>query len=267
LLEDSSGDYHLSNENFWRFVRDGSNEIWTAWDKDGSKYEFNYQTHYAKFKDKAHGCQKVEKTWRWDLTRITNIHSESIEFSYVNETKSFHNPYAGCSNQMTSDISVYLDTITYPHDRYRIVFVREPRDDYHGAWDNGDSRVLYMRSRLDEVRVEQDADGDQTLEQVVRKYDFTYASSQFDHIFPYYDWSEDAGHGYYTTTLLGVQEYGLGGTSALPATTFVYGEGMHLTEATNGYGGKVEFDHEEWHDIDDNDDHLYEWAGMVSGHG
>ncbi len=259
MLKDSSGDFHLSNESFWRFVWDNNNEVWTAWDRAGNKYEFNYQTHYAKFRMKKNGCEKIEKIWRWDLSRITNIYGESLEFDHVNESKLFRNPYPGCEKKLEADISVYLDTITYPHGRYRVVFLRESRNDYHDGWESIDSRVLYMKSRLDEIRVEQDADGDQVFEQVIRKYDFTYASSQLDHIFPYYDWSEEAGNGYYTTTLLGVQEYGLGGTSALPATTLIYEDGMHLTRAENGYGGKVEFDYEEWHDIDNNDNRLYEW--------
>lgn len=37
----------------------------------------------------------------------------------------------------------------------------------------------------------------------------------------------------------------LKGTKQLPAQSFFYADGMHLTKATNGYGGSVEFDYDD----------------------
>jgi len=95
------------------------------------------------------------------------------------------------------------------------------------------------------VRLEHDADLNGSFEQVVRKYVFSYNASDEGIIFPGYDWPEKDENPETITigktlTLKQVQEFGLNGAS-LPATSFTYGDGMHLTEANNGYGGEVEF--------------------------
>ena len=47
-----------------------------------------------------------------------------------------------------------------------------------------------------------------------------------------------------------IQEFdALTGGNSLPATTFTYGDDMHLTKADNGYGGIVEFTYEIWYDL------------------
>jgi RHS repeat-associated protein len=63
-------------------------------------------------------------------------------------------------------------------------------------------------------------------------------------IFPDYQWSG----GGYTPTLTMVREYGLGAANALPAYSFNYEDDMHLTSATNGYGGTVTFTYDNWHE-------------------
>ena len=44
--------------------------------------------------------------------------------------------------------------------------------------------------------------------------------------------------------LRALQQWSGDGTKALPATTFTYGDGMHLTQGENGYGGKVLYTYE-----------------------
>ncbi len=94
-----------------------------------------------------------------------------------------------------------------------------------------------MKRRLDKILVEHDADGNGTYEQVIRTYDLTYATSEADRIFPKITWTQ----GGTTPTLVKIQEYGLGSSTSLPPVTFTYGDDMHLTEADNGYSGKVAF--------------------------
>ena len=62
-----------------------------------------------------------------------------------------------------------------------------------------------------------------------------------------------------TPTLTSITEYGLGGTNALPATTFSY-DGLHLTEVQNGYGGSVNFTYEAWHAADSKADDIADWG-------
>jgi hypothetical protein len=68
----------------------------------------------------------------------------------------------------------------------------------------------------------------------VRKYVLTIQAGV---IFPNNTWPA----GGKTPTLTSIQEYGLGGNGSLPATSFTYADGMHLTQAKNGYGGVIDF--------------------------
>ena len=119
-------------------------------------------------------------------------------------------------------------------------FERETRLDYDPIWvtDNF-SLAFHETQRLKEVRLEHDADLNGSFEQVVRKYVFSYNASGEGIIFPGYSWpdtDQNPATVGKTLALKQVQEFGLNGAS-LPATTFTYGDGMHLTRAENGYGG------------------------------
>ncbi|NWF65696.1 MAG: RHS repeat protein, partial [Chloroflexi bacterium] len=129
----------------------------------------------------------------------------------------------------------------------------------------------FQRSRLSQIYVEQDADGDGTFETVIRRYVFAYGDGSSNNIFPGFTYTA----GGKMTTLQSVTQYGLGGTTALPSTTFTYGDGLHLTHASNGYGGSVDFEYELWrfeHPQDDEDQpyrgntHYYDYteAGLCN---
>ncbi|MCP4406505.1 MAG: hypothetical protein GY807_01845, partial [Gammaproteobacteria bacterium] len=153
---------------------------------------------------------------------------------------------------MSYDTAVYPDTITYPNNKYRVVFARSIRHDYADEWNDNEARVFYKRSRLAAIRIEHYTDGGNW--ELVRKYAFTYIGGDENDtcdsavIFPGYDWEGD-NHGC-TLTLTKIEEYGINGTTPLPATEFVY-DGLHLTEAENGYGGKVDFAYESspWYEL------------------
>lgn len=260
LLRGDDGYYHTTDENFWRIKYEADDDLWIVWDKSGTQYIFDHQAQYPEYYHKSGPGKKnyrAARTWRWSLVEIRNIFGQSLTFSYATETKKVWNVYD--LKQFNMSLAVYPKEIRYPHGRYRILFVREDdRQDHKLHWANGEySRVLFERSRLVKIRVEHDTDGDGQFEQLIHEYVFTYESDPEKHIFPGVVW--DAGGR--TPTLVKVQEFGADGIG-LPPTTFTYGDHMHLTEADNGYGGRVQYSYETWHDTDtpkgDTIDHYYD---------
>jgi YD repeat-containing protein len=135
----------------------------------------------------------------------------------------------------------------HPNLRYRVRFeTTANRLDYEHDWGLLYSYIFYQRVQLDSIVIQHDPDGngDFSNAELVRSYDLVYASS--GNIFPNYTWTE----GGKTLTLVEIHEHGEGGAGPLPATTFTYGDGMHLTYAANGSGGWVEYSYTAWNDVD-----------------
>ncbi|MBN2116476.1 MAG: hypothetical protein JW730_07895 [Anaerolineales bacterium] len=239
IVKDTDGSYHAADENFWKISRDGG---WTVMDKQGNTYFFEHVARRVySFEDNCHW-----QPYQWSLTKIQNIFGVEINYTYRNQIKQVK-----CEGHMhNSEAAVYPDTITYAGARYRVRFdsgSSQNRWDYQAYWDTDLLFHAYQKQRLQNIYVEQDLDGDGTFETILRRYEFQYANdSDADIIFPGYTWTK----GGKTTTLQSVREYGVGGTTSLPATTFIYGDNLHLTRAQNGYGGAVEFVYELWYDVD-----------------
>ncbi|HKZ55072.1 MAG TPA: SpvB/TcaC N-terminal domain-containing protein, partial [Anaerolineales bacterium] len=253
-------EYRTAEESFWRVRRypavgrlgyASEDDVWIAWDKGGTQYRFDPGPYYPDYRNC--GVEMLRR-WQWPLAQVTDRFGQSIRYEYATETKVTKK----CEGPLTQvdqsyhAVAVYPAVIRYPHNRYRAVFVRTARTDYDPAWLDQQSFTLYQRSLLSEVRVEQDADGDGTFEQLIRKVVLRYATDPSKMIFPNVVWPT----GGRTPTLVEVQEYGLGGAAGLPPTRFVYGDpaknggangGLHLTRAENGYGGVVEFGYDVWH--------------------
>ena len=147
-------------------------------------------------------------------------------------------------------VAVYPETITYPNNRYQIIFQRETRTDYQEAWEDDDSKTFFSNQRLDKILVKQSLDG--ITWNTVRQYDFIYSESAANQIYPGFTWTK----GGYTSTLVGLQELDGGGTNALPATQFTYEDDLHVTAVNNGQGGEVEMTYERWTYLDDHNDDL-----------
>ncbi len=140
-----------------------------------------------------------------------------------------------------SDAAVYPATITYPNQKYRVVFTRVGgRLDYDSGWDTDNAAHFFQRSRLASIQVQKSVGGGSWL--TIREYKFTYNTED---IYPGLVWQA----GGKTLTLTGVQEFGIsdGSQPFLPPTTFSY-DGAHLETAINGYGGQVDFVYDEWHE-------------------
>ena len=246
-----TGYYKTADESYWRIHYNSTTDKWTVWDKTGTVYSFgdNPDTQpideRAKFPYFSNCDYEGQRAWRWPLVEMKNVFGKAIKYTYVKEEKTVN--YRSCGGAHDAETAIYPESIVYPNNRYRVWFSRTgSRTDWDNSWNDDDSLAFYDTYRLNEIQVEYDDNGDGIFG-ILRKYSFTYNSSSEGIIFPFYTWS----HGGKTLTLKQVQEYGLGGTTSLPATTFTYGDGLHLTEADNGSGGKVEFSYEStpWYEL------------------
>ena len=257
-------DYKLADDNFWRvrryIITDTVNKkddtYWVAWDKDGSQYRFDDRARYPAIP--GNQCANLfRQTWQWSLSKERNAFGKELTYSYYLKSEN-RSPKTGCS--ALTDLAVYPDSITYANSRYRVRFERSAtlRNDYSTAWDSTSSTMLYKRSKLDKIWIEHDSDGNGSFDVIIRKYQLGYAERS-QQVFRNRTWS---GTGK-ALTLTSIQEYGLGGTGTpLPATTFTYGDDMHLTAADNGYGGRVEFVYENppWNELVTDTDPVKDWG-------
>jgi hypothetical protein len=260
-------DYHLADENFWR-VRQyldsgdvggypGDHSYWVVYAPDGTQYYFgntadNELDGHAWYPAYPAGCASITmQTWRWSLTRVRNIFGQELTYTYHNELAPVAKFAEGCSGYRANMyVAVYPEQIIYANNRYRVVFVRETdengnglRTDYDPAWEDPQSTLLYMRSQLLRIEIWQDPNGNWNSgdEVLVRKYGLGYGENG-QQIMPGNQWPG----GGLTPTLTSITEYGLNGTNSLPATTFTYGDDLHLTQADNGYGGQVSLTYDPW---------------------
>ena len=256
ILPDENGVYHASNKNFYRFepsdLGNTNTSKWTIWDKSGNQYVFDHRAVRNRFTEcgSQDGAEIHHDVWRWSLTQVVNVFGQVMNYEYEKETST--HAYLDCGANLigaTREHWVYPTAIVYANGKYRVVFDRaNTRTDYKNIW-MGPTTIfnVFQRSRLNGIRIQQDSNDNGVFDAgdaIVREYVFGYASDPADHIFPNLVW--DAGGR--TLTLLSVTEYGLGGAAggqSLPPHTFTYGDGMHLTGASNGYGGTITFGYED----------------------
>ena len=255
-------DYHFEAERFWR-VRQylvtgnvggypGDTGYWVVWDPNGTQYYFGNYTDggtsgHAWYPAYPSGCASITmQTWRWSMTRVRNSFGQELTYNYNTEAAPSPKFDEGCSGYRANmAVAMYPDTIIYPNNRYRVLFIREAngsRTDYDPAWNDAQSTIFYMRAKLLRIEIWQDPNGTWNSgdEVMIRKYVLGYGERS-QQIYPNLTWPA----GGKTPTLTSITEYGLNGTNSLPATKFTY-DGMHLTVGDNGYGGNVEFEYTEW---------------------
>jgi len=230
LAQDANGVYHALDENYWKVQRPSSAK-WIIKDKTGNVYTFEDEVTMSY----NNGSGQTTMLYRWGLTSVENIFGQKIEYTYTLQ------PFGSSAYS-----AIYPNTISYANGRYRIRFETQARTDYPIEWDTSGTFHSYEKSRLKNLYVEQDVNGNGTNFALIRKYQFKYVdegSPNNVNIFPGYPWSAGA----LTSTLAEVKQYGSDGVTSLPAASFMY-DGLHLTRAENGYGGAVEFDYELWYD-------------------
>ena len=256
-------DYKLSDDNFWRIrryiitdtVNKEDDSYWIIWDKEGSQYRFDNRARYPAIP--GNDCANLyRQTWQWSLSKERNNFGKELTYSY--DIKSgLRTPKTGCSAY--ADVAVYPYKIRYANDRYQVRYQISDaiRNDYDPAWTEPTSLVQYTRRRLDKIWIEHIITSG-VYTQTVRMYQLGYGEKS-QQVFPSRVWP---GTGK-ALTLTSISEFGLGGGGAsLPITTFTYGDGMHLTAADNGYGGRVEFVYPSapWNELITDTDPVKDWG-------
>lgn len=238
LVQGEDGYYHTLDESFWRIDYDEEKDTWTAWDKQGVQYTFgstpdSRQRYIKECSGSGGGTTPLVKTLQWELASIRNIYGKKLKFEYTRDSKNIDDPCGPGTPSATIDLHLYPHSIQYPgnpENPYKIYFEIDERDDYRTDWTQDDDQTPYQRFKLIAVHVQNNG-------QDVRRYDFSYTDQPT--LFSNYPWS-GGGH---TLTLASVQESRPDGAS-LPPRSFSYDQ-MHLLQATNGYGGRVEFDYDD----------------------
>lgn len=278
LLLGTDGYYHTPDESFWRIQKNG--DSWIVWDKNGTKYEFgleaNDKADYPMFGNvpclpningNVQSGYSGQATWRWSLSKITNIYGKSLTYTYLEDTSNAipdpcndaaiqngQNPFP---NQH-AEVASYPEYIYYPDFvagttstyTYRIRLIPSSlgvRTDYDPGWISYGDKMFFEQRYLVAVQAERYSGGTWNI---IHKYKFSYmgdTGAPTNYIFPGLTWPGTSGNRK-TLTLYQIREYGDGGTTGLPPTTFAYADGMHLSSAENGYGGKVEFTYDVWYD-------------------
>ncbi|MBA4376541.1 MAG: hypothetical protein C0401_10275, partial [Anaerolinea sp.] len=236
-------DYHTSDETFLRIRRYKSTSrsgylfdtsIWVVWDQTGNKFTFGNNAYYFDC-----GADDIDiprmQVFKWSLVSVQNAIGQVLTYEY----EKFYLPKTICGGYAAfNDLAVHPKTIIYPSGRVRIRFVNAVgRPDLDPAWEDYGYRIFYTNYFLSEVVMETDSTGTGNW-QTIRKYKFTYDTNGL--IFENMTWPS----GGKTLVLTQIQEFGVGGINSLPATTFFYGDKIHLTSISNGYGGKVELQYE-----------------------
>jgi len=248
LVKDASGKYHTADETYWKVEFNQTANKWTAWDQQGTVYEFGEVVDY--YRIASNPCRQPAYPYRYSLTKVTDRWGNEMVYTYNAPTKMG----PGCSNHHSFSPAVYPSTISYAGNHYRVSFVTEARLDYSSSWESEDSLARYQNRRLKAIEMLYNPDGDAAFadSQVVRKYELSYAAdTDTNLIYPDYTWTK----GGKTSTLVGVQEFApganvAGGYRALPGYTFDYtADHLHLNRVENGYGGRVEYSYTPWYDV------------------
>ncbi|MGA9398197.1 MAG: hypothetical protein WBV22_08050, partial [Anaerolineaceae bacterium] len=286
-------DYRTIDENFMRIQRHHIFDVndplyahrgdpdgywsdwswWEVWDKQGNIYYFgskpvnNTQDHYKQ----ARFCAKcgynynpyvespLADTWKWGLSEVHTPFTASnpeykLTYFYTFEDGAGKLPDCNLT-QSDIDYAMYPSEILYPNGRYRIRFIKvQDRLDHQNNWQDPNSAMLFEKSRLTEIVVE-NYDGSGWVQ--VRRYVLSYV---YNKVLPNIKWNDVGGK---TPTLLSITEYNNNNSLSLPATTFTYDD-MHLTSATNGYGGQVGFTYEKWHELESAEIPKGWWGGTTA---
>lgn len=234
--------YNTADQTFMKVEGNDNTYSWTVWTKDGTRYDF------AETTDNNYniGCATLNNhTWRWSLSKVTDIHGNSLNYSYNSEVK------PSCANE----IAVYPTTIGYGNGKYQVKFVREARADYQTSWTTAQSHTLYETQRLKEVQIQYYMGTWITI----KRYVLSYAPNNATNIYPNFTYTMLGK----TLTLIGVQEFGSDG-SALPAVTFTYGDSIHLTTVNNGQSGSVTMSYSPWQYNDDTNFDVWGYDNVFS---
>jgi RHS repeat-associated protein len=244
---------------------------WIVKDKLGNTYRFDTIARYPQFIGGINcnvqtGRKKL--TWYYGLTEITDIYNNKIKITWATDTRNY---YFSCPEPTPFDHDAYPISIEYPYPnpRYRLEFIYNTNDpaiesEKRGDWDNNamQQELRFYSSRfLKTIRI---SDLSSNPAKIVREFNMTYDLpskdvSGYTSLFPNLK-RQPKFNGvtqvYYGILTLRTITEKVGNPNnlpnsstspelrALPTTTFTYGDIMHLTEISNGMGGKVKLTYE-----------------------
>src|SRR5581483_620288 len=239
LVLGADGFYHTNKEQYWKITF--QNNKWTVVTNDGTTYIFGDSAATRALEWRRDQWANVAKdTYTWWLSTVTDVHNNSITYAYLQVTDT--TAYASCTAAANYDPAaypyvraMYPQTITYNGGLTEIQFIYTARSDwenYFPAQQCGPAPA--QKNKLERIDVKTN---DGSGLQLARRYQFTYDYSTHPGV-PY----SHGGTTYYgRLTLTQIQQFGTGGTSALPAVTFDYNRGGRLKTAANGISGTVAF--------------------------
>ena len=251
---------------------------WTVKDKLGNTYRFEAVARYPQFLvDLNQNCPNHETgmkqlAWYYGLTEITDKYNNKVKINWANDGRTY---YYSCGPNLDDDQTgfqhdAYPVSIEYPYPnpKYRIEFIYNTNDpgiesEKRGDWDNNAMQQelrFYSARFMKTVRV---TDLSSSPAKIVREYNLGFDLpkkdvSGYTALFPNIKRQPKFGdiQDYYgILTLRSITEK-VGNPNnlptsptsaelrALPATTFTYTGAMHLTEVSNGMGGKVRLTYE-----------------------
>ena len=266
---------------------------WIAWDTAGTRYTFDFRAFYP---EEVHAVEDqtgmncgtgnyfcTYRPWGWFLTETLYPTNQAITYSWNDflvapELKCINGiDGALCADLVWIDHAMYPDSITYPDNKTKVVFIPEAGDrpDFMADWGwSASGLTRYEKKRLSSIQVKIDAT-------VIREYVLEYFNADDlanIPIFPESKWypvSNNTQVKKAMSVLKKVTEYGVGGlagassANTLPAISFTYGEfapdpaqpnsklnvgdRYHLSQIDNGQGGKVIFTYEanNYNEMDD----------------
>ncbi len=256
LVKGTDGNYHTSQEQYWRIVFDTANNLWTVTTNDGTQYRYGWTggtpgspggsraIEYLRDADPRHA---YTVTYAWWLETVIDTHGNQIKYTYLHDVGSVScysaDNFGGLPVPQSFDNALYPQTIQYngagASFLTTIAFSYIPRLDFRYMSTNVQCAVPQAHQRLSRVDISTAIDSVPTM-QFVRRYEFEYDDAH--PLFPSY-WTDgfQGGQRYFgRPPLKTIKQKGSDGTSILSTYTASY-TNNRLLSVDNGIGGTVSF--------------------------
>lgn len=194
--------------------------------------------------------------YKWMLSKVEDTHANTIEFSYNQEMSRWPAAYGGLDDIIYYTRAIYPKEIVWSRGKMKAVFVYEDREDYKIAGFNFNEamveknqrdqtvQALYSQKRLQRIEAYvnyRDSDHPNGSDHPYKKYELVYGDYSRKAFYDHPDYR------IVHSLLRRVKAFGKDGQqnlTAVPDYTFSYSEDgnkTYLTEADNGFGGKVQY--------------------------
>ncbi|WP_164689482.1 RHS repeat-associated core domain-containing protein [Herpetosiphon llansteffanensis] len=251
-LAEANWTWHATDETFVKLRKSASSDTWTAWTKNGTRYEFNQALRWG-----TNSPANRFETYKWLLTKVVDPSGNAVVYEYHVDTIQAAEPIHP---------TWFLQNVFWGYDgatpgtgtpRYALAFDMSPRwsaptENVDLNWEYTSSRVMgkagtpHEAYRIDKIKV-LSMPPDQSNYQLMRAYKLNYAAFANSV-------SADVSNGQRVLTLANVQRLGKN-NEPLPAISFSYGLSQgnaleptpgwnRLTQVDNGQGGLLTINYE-----------------------